>query len=311
MQSALIAWLAVTGQLWVADQTADRVTAYATSDGSARASIEVELGAWPSAIAFDQKGRLWVANMNRHEIVRYGRDAQRAGGAISPEATLEQDLSFPISMAFDAKGQLWVLNAGTSLLTVYPSEALDGEGTLSASAIAEIVVYTASPERIIFDREGNLYVSDLLLAQLVKFAAADIAEPSYWTTAAAFIHSAQMLGPRALAFAPNGDCWVATFEGGLASLVRFQREQLAVQSAVQVIASARLNSDDLWGPSGIAFDERGDLWVASSERRTLQRFSAATLAAPGDRWVTPSAIFYADSPGLIEQSFVDLIYRRN
>ena len=86
--------------------------------------------------------------------------------------------------------------------------------------------------------------------------------------------------PDGLAFETSGDLWVAnSFNNTLNEYTRTQLAQASPAPSV-VITSARY-SNNLNGPTGLAFDSAGDLWVVNGSGDSVVEYTQAELTKSG------------------------------
>jgi streptogramin lyase len=81
--------------------------------------------------------------------------------------------------------------------------------------------------------------------------------------------------PAALAFAANGDLWVANYESS--TLARYAPDQLA-QSGAPTPATV-VEAPSIKGPNAMVFDAHGYLWVAMYDAGSVAGFTPADLVA--------------------------------
>ena len=108
------------GSLWVADMRAETIVAYSSDQletsgaptprimiRSARHSLST-----PAALAFDEEGTLWVANLGSNTVVGFGASQLARSGSPTPRVTLAPEqqglIGSPAGLAFDGEGSLWV-----------------------------------------------------------------------------------------------------------------------------------------------------------------------------------------------------------
>jgi DNA-binding beta-propeller fold protein YncE len=182
-----------SGNLYVANSRNNTVTVYAPGQTEPFRTISSGLK-WPTRLAFDRSGNLYVVNLLGASVTMY------APGGTEPIRTITDGMTEPGSLAFDNRGRLFVSNCSPYALgtvTVYSArqykliatitEGLTCAGPVSFSEAGDLYVgdfvgnhiqvyrqgggwhllRTISdkidrPHSDIFDRVGNLYVSNCL-----------------------------------------------------------------------------------------------------------------------------------------------------
>ncbi len=218
----------------------------------------------PLGLAVDPKtGNLYVADYYANRVVRfpspfdnptriepdavYGQPNFTATSAATPSAT---SLNGPRSVACDSSGNLWVADTGNNRVLRFPVASLNASAPVTAdTVIGQSGFISGSPDGggapsntgfdlpagIAFDAQSNLYVADYNNNRVLRFAA-----PS---------------GPSTAAIA--------------ASVVWGQT------NFTSNIAPAPASASSLSGPSGVAVDANGNLYVATPGSNRVLGFSAA------------------------------------
>lgn len=233
----------------------------------------------PLGMAMDSSGNLWVADAYNCRVLEFkppftsgmkasivigqqGFDVAMPpqGGCITnPASSLPGGLSGPNSVAFDSKGDLWVVDEFDNRVTEYVPPFTDG---MAASiAIGQTSVNESDlcngtsvwsddqpppptlstlcyPTAAAFDSQGDLWVSDELNNRVLEFT------PPFSTGMAA---SLQLGSPSASTFGSNCYSW-----GGS--------------------QSAYITASSFCGPSAVAFDGNGDLWVGDVGYNRVLKF---------------------------------------
>jgi sugar lactone lactonase YvrE len=184
-----------SGNLWVADANNARVLEFTTPFSSHEAASLVigqtsltalviattptQTGLYfPTAIAFDSSGNLWVADYYNNRVLEYtpSFSTDEAASLVIGQssfttntyATSQNGLGTPYGLAFDSSGNLWVVDHGNNRVLEYtPSFSTDEAASLviGQSGYTSVGQTGGSkglylPTGIAFDSSGNLWVSD-------------------------------------------------------------------------------------------------------------------------------------------------------
>jgi len=162
------AYPAPTGALYVANAN-NTVTVYPTTAAGDAAPLRTlrgpaRFGVDASGLAVDAAGNLYAA----HGLSPYGNRvdvyAREAHGSAAPARIItgrRTRLDTPFTVAIDARGALYVANEGTGQtgsITVYAPGAHGDSAPVRRIAGPHSMVQT--PQALVFDARGNLYVAD-------------------------------------------------------------------------------------------------------------------------------------------------------
>lgn len=164
---------------------------------------------------------------------------------------------------------LWVAN-GTNVVEYNPSQLSAGTGATAPHVSMNSAVF-GTPQGVAFDPNGNLWVLDpagmvngaatpalfeFTAAQLAALATDNAPEP------VAIITSTFLKSPRQAVIDVLGNAWLTDPVSN--TVAAYTAAQLA-QSGTNAIAPALLiSSAQFNGPSGIAFDSSGDMWISNN-----------------------------------------------
>jgi hypothetical protein len=192
---------------------------------------------------------------------------------------------------------LWIAN-GTNVLEYVPSQLAGG----TSAALPHRTISSAafgSPQGVTFDAHGNLWVMDpagmvngfptpalfeFSAAQLAALAANPKPEPI------ATITSTALKFPQQSVFDSQGNQWVTDHNND--TVLVFTAAELARLGTNSTLPAVTISSAEFNGPLGIAFDAKGNLWVAnnggvpaangatSPVGKTIVEFLAAHLSTP-------------------------------
>lgn len=300
-----------TGGLWVANsgtpQTLDRYSAAQLSN-STGAAPTTSLGTGdprPFGVVFDGSGNLWVALSQGNLVVEYTASQLSVtdpGVTPTPAVTLGANagsLSQPGGIAFDDFGNLWVANGKANTVVQFSASQLGSGQTpapiaASATPTPSITIGASSgslngPLAIAFDGSDNLWVANANAGTVVEFTAAQLAASGTPTPAVILSAAAgSIVGPVGLAFDFNGNLWVANGNTGHNTVVEFSASQLTASGAPTPAVVLSASAGSLASPTGLAFDNSGNLWVANAAAPTVVEFTTSQLASSGSP--TPNVV---------------------
>jgi hypothetical protein len=189
---------------------------------------------YPTGLAFDQAGNLYVANAHGSTVEKFTPDGV---GSIFVGLTNQGG---PFSLAFDANGNLYASGGSGIIDKTTPT----GNVSVFASGVAGV----GFPGGLAFDSSGNLY-SD----------AGDTIE-EFSTNGVASVFTNGLNDAAGLAFDTNGNLYALDGDNGL--IKKF------TPSGVGSIFATGLSM-----PRGIAVDNTGNIYVACSGDGTIQKFT--------------------------------------
>lgn len=176
-----------SGNLWVANAAASTLVEFSAGQVAAGGSPTpgVTIGAsagslnFPSALAFDGKGDLWVANDMANSVVEFTSTQLATSGTPTPVVTLtatSASIAGPLGIAFDAGGNLWVSNATApfSVVKFAASQLVASGAPAPAVVLAPNAGSLNGPVGLAFDLGGNLWVANATAGTVVEFAASQL-----------------------------------------------------------------------------------------------------------------------------------------
>jgi DNA-binding beta-propeller fold protein YncE len=179
-------------------------------------------------------------------------------------------ISAPEQMIFDRDGNLYLANYNQSTNSVVLK--FDTNGIVSV-----FVSSTNGANGLAFDRDGNLFVANFDGGTIDKFSPSG----AYLGQFAGGLNH-----PIVLAFAPDGDLLVSTYDN---VIEEFSPEGTDLGAAVS----------GLYGPTGMALDNAGNIYVSSFWGNEVDKYSLATGAFLGAVDTTANEPYYLsfDSAG--------------
>jgi sugar lactone lactonase YvrE len=265
--------------------------------GSASAAIAANTSG-SDGFTFDPFGNVWVTGATTADppVARYPAAAFANDGNKTPDITIDSP-SFGNGipgakvLAFDDAGYLWVSVVAADKVVGFAPAQLAASGTPTATVEESGI---NAPAGIAFDAAGNMWVAANGASTIVRIDAAHLTTSG---TGADLTITAmtgppsinQLTRPFGIAFDGGGNLWV-NYDGIIAQLTP---ADLAGTGTKTITPGVQIELDVQSLPTGIAFDERGGLWLAD-QVGNFACLGPTQLAASGT--VTPSIVI--SSPDL-------------
>jgi sugar lactone lactonase YvrE len=180
---------------------------------------------WPTSLAFDPEGNLWITNWGREgrasTIVKYAASQLATSGNLAPAATILSDgnsLLSPAALAFDANGALWVANFGGSNTSTELVKYTPAQLSATGSPTPAVAIITRNqegldgilPTAMAFDAAGNLWMGGYFDTPIVMLSPAQLSA-SGKPLPAIFYKALQspVRKTMGMAFDAGGNLWVA------------------------------------------------------------------------------------------------------
>lgn len=198
---------------------------------------------------------------------------------------------------------LWVAN-GTNVVEFSPSQLVNGTSDPAPHLAINSSVFGA-PQGVTFDTFGNLWVIDggtvatggTVRPAMYEFTVQQLSNlgTNAAPTPAVTISSASFKFPQQAAFDYKGNLWVT--DNGSNEVYVFTAKQLGTTSMTAVPAVSITSTPAFNGPLGIAFDYKGDLYIANNATTTIYGFSATSLPAvsPSSTAATTAALIPSET----------------
>jgi sugar lactone lactonase YvrE len=275
------------GGLWVANWDTDTTPEFSTNQlvsGTQTPAVHlITSGSCTTGLALDASGNMWQSDCGTDVINMYSAKARNAGGAVTPTAILTSPIlqnEGPGQLAFDSNGNLWLAACGNGsggAIVEYTAAQLTAAGTQAPTSIE----YTSAlgnnfcPWSIAFDANGNAWVGDDGIQEVIEYSAAQLTPGSNDVTPATTITGADQKWAGGVAFDKNGNLWVANDDSPTGSVVGYTPAQLAAGGSItpNVIITMPSPSD----PFGLAFDSHGSLWVSDLDFEGVYSLTSAQL----------------------------------
>lgn len=237
-------------------------------------------------LAFDRHGNLWSLSnsLDAPTVQRYAAAELAASDAprsktpsVGLQVASNQCVPDFVALAFDPGGNLWV--ASQCAKQVVKLDAAQLAASASVTPALALSAGLTAPRSLAFDSAGNLWVSDD--HQLVRFDASALNSSNATPARIVQVHASDDLSNAdvhalgSLAFDRGGNLWSHDF--GLNLLFQVPAEALVGGGAATVSPRVRIGLPVNALVEGLAFDEVGALWFATSVSH-FARVSPAQLA---------------------------------
>lgn len=263
----------------------------------------------PRGMAFDSRGNLLLANSDLSMLSSFAPDGTHrrlAGGSVGcceeGIPAVRSPLDYPAAIAVDRAGNVYVSETGSDLIRI-----IDTNGVISVFAGRPFTrgfggdngprrqAIFRDPTGLAFDTQGRLHIADRSNRRIRRIDANGIVSTVAGNGAPGFTGDggpatqAALLSPTAVAFLPNGTLLIADIEG-------HRIRSVDTQGVIRTFAGTgrRESSGDggpatnasLHGPSGLAVDARGSVYVLEQDGNRLRRIDASgiitTIAGNGN-----------------------------
>lgn len=284
-------------------------------DGTVSAgSVQVTAGGTGSATvtytARPGSGSLWIPIAATGIADGYLNNTLAGGGPASADVSLAGTATvYHEAIAFDGSGNMW-LSDDNGYITKYVAADLATSGPATPSVTIDATAY-GPLEDIAFDAQGDLWAAVHNGTQILMYTPTQLASGGKLLPKVVLNSSVggAINSPAGLAFDAKGGLWVSDATSSTGYLVRFKPADLTQSGTpspdVEISAD---NANSLSRPFGLAFDSKGNLWVADHGNGNVLEYDASQLQASGNPTphVTITGALAASPTGLAFDNSGDL-----
>ncbi len=288
------------------------------------------------AVARGPDGMLYLCDVENHRIRRIGADGKIStfagngtrGYSGDGEPAIQAALNEPYEMAWDKSGNLFFVERVNHLVRrvdvstgVISTVAGNGKAGFAGDGGPARDAQFNQPHSLAFDAAGDLFVCDILNHRIRKIDMRS-GTISTWSGTGekktapdgSPIPGSALHGPRALAFSPDGKCWLALREGNAVLLLdpktnKLKRVAGTGKSGFTGNGGPALDAT-LSGPKCVSLDASGNVFLADTESHSIRcidvkRGTLELLAGNGEKGDGPDGDPLACSLARPHGVFVD------
>jgi trimeric autotransporter adhesin len=303
------------GNLYIADQGNHRIRKVAASDGKISTVAGNGTGTFagdggaataaslnqPAGVVVDGAGNIYIADLGNQRIRKVaavdGKISTVAGTGVAgftDAAALSAQFNNPSGLALDGSGNLLIadytnhrirkLTFSTGMVTTV---AGNGIGSFSGDGGLATAASISGPTAVTVDASGNFYIAAQLNSRIRKVTAADgkiatvAGDGSYsYAGDGGAATAASLNQPMGVAADGSGNLFIADYNN------RRIRKVTAADAKINSVAGNGFDnfsgdggastSAAMSGPTGIAFDGSGNLYIADQENNRIRKVDALT-----------------------------------
>jgi sugar lactone lactonase YvrE len=159
----------------------------------------------PYGVAVDKSGTLYVADTNNHRIVKFGADGAYLA-SWGTRGSNQGQFHFPQALAVDQLGNVYVADFANNRIQKF---ANDGTFLTAWGQAGSNPGQFNYPSSVAVDQHDHIWVTDLMNHRLEVFTSEGTLLSTIGSFGANAATSTEFNFPRSVAFAPNGDLWLA------------------------------------------------------------------------------------------------------
>jgi sugar lactone lactonase YvrE len=285
-----------------------------TPGTSSTLSLDIPLNE-PVGVAFNSNGDLFIANTEGNSITVLPASTgtlfgQSVTAGVATKLTAATGLDDPIGVAFDANGDLFISNTLGDTVSVLPASTgtIFGQSfTANQVAFLDVGSVLSDPSGLAFDANGNLFIANFESGSVTVDPASSgtIFGQSVTANVAALLTAATGLDdPFGITVDANGDLFVADTSPDTVMVLPVSTGAIFGQTMTADVATPLTVASGLEGPTGVAFDSNGDLFIsdAFSEGVTVMPANTGVLFGQAVTTDVPATLTATAAAGLSDPS---------
>jgi sugar lactone lactonase YvrE len=258
----------------ISDRTPAHSAAFSMRSFAAIAVLVLACGA-PSP-AWCKSQSLWVADSGNNRIVELVPNDLKSSG--SPTPAMLDSLNSVQGMAFDKSKNLWVEAFDNFVVEFTAAQLKNLDKVPNPTPAQEFGSGAEAARGCIFDRKGNLWIIDAQDA-VHEFTQAQLKAGDPNGPAINITSNASLDGPEFGVFDKSDNLWLSSEDNS--QVEEFTASQLGSSGDKTPAVVLSANSGSLDSPGQLAFDHKGNLWVANAGNATVVMFAKKQLKTSG------------------------------
>lgn len=245
---------------------------------------------WPTAIAVNKAGAVFVADTDVGRIQIYNKDGKYAATLGTGWGSGDYQFDWAKGVAVDGSGRIYVADAGNHRVQIYTStrQFIGRIGVTGECGAAND--HLCWPTGVAVDTAGNIYVFDAGNARVQKFDRNRVWQMTIGVTGSGGYDFGRFSNPEGIAVDAKGRIYVADAGNNRTQVFDANGAFLAMIGGWGE-ADGRVK-----GPAGIAVDSVGSVYIADTGNFRIQRFAPGV---PGWRQVNITAFGEAQTVGIM------------
>jgi YVTN family beta-propeller protein len=231
---------------------------------------------YPSGVAVDSSGNLYVADQSNHRIQKFNSAGvyNSTLGVTGVTGTDNSHFNSPTGVAVDSSGNLYIADQNNHRIQKFNSagiyQSTIGESGNSGSDNSHF----QNPTGVAVDSSGNLYVADYNNQRVQKFNSSGVYQSTLGVTGVVGFNNSYFNYPTGVAVDSSGNLYVADQNNN-----RIQKFNSAgiYQSTLGVSGVSGSDNSHFYFPYGVAVDSSDNLHVADQFNHRIQKFNSAGI----------------------------------
>jgi DNA-binding beta-propeller fold protein YncE len=217
---------------------------------------------YPSGVAVDSAGNVYVADSNNHQIKKL-TPSSGSPPTYTVSTILATGLSAPKGVAVDSAGNVYVADMNNHAI----KKLTPSSGSSSTYSVSTILATGYLPEGVAVDSGGNVYVADTHNQAIKKLTPSSGSPPTYTVST---ILATGLAFPRGVAVDSGGNVYVSDLHNHAIKKLTPSSGSPPTYT-VSTILNTGLNF-----PTGVAVDSGGNVYVADINNNLIKKITPSS-----------------------------------